>query len=148
MMARGVESLFLMNMISLELCRLPTQIHQTNVTPGARFLSPNPSALVESELLPRRLLAKLGLPAGRIGRGQDDAHGGPLLLRPQVLRGTELVHGGALVRRAGRLRLRLRRRLVRGDRGGEHQGRNERSIFIDGSQTPARRSDLMLAQAD
>jgi hypothetical protein len=58
MMVRGVESLvFLMNMISLELCRRPTQIHRTNVTPGARFLSLNPSAL---ELFPRRLLATLG----------------------------------------------------------------------------------------
>src|SRR4051794_2165933 len=113
-----------MNMISLELCRRPTQIHETNVTPGARFLSRNPSAF---ELFPRRLLAKLELSGGRIGRRQDDAHGGALLLRPQVRRGTKLVYGGALVRRAGRLRLRLRRRLVRGDRGGEHQGRNERS---------------------
>src|SRR5215207_7997655 len=134
MMARGVESLFLMNMISLELCRLPTQIHQTNVTPGARFLSPNPSALVESELLPRRLLAKLGLPAGRIGRGQDDAHGGPLLLRPQVLRGTELVRGGSLAATAA---------------ASTRVGTSVLlQIFIDGCQTPARRSDLMLAQAD
>src|SRR3954464_2381409 len=100
MMVRGVESLVVSDEHDLSRA-LPTPNSDSPDQRDPRGEVPVAES-VGLGTLPATLACHARLSAGRIGRRQDDAHGGALLLRPQVRRGTELVRGGALVRRTGR----------------------------------------------